>query len=65
MEKVKLTTVKWTNTPASAMQIYNPQFRNISVEEIEKQIDFETNWLPYGYNQQMYCWTTSTVFITK
>ena len=65
MEKVKLTIVKWPNTPAGAMQIYNPKFRNIAIEEIEEQIDFESNWLPYGYNRQMYCWTTSTVFITK
>jgi hypothetical protein len=62
---MKMQPVRWIDTPKNALNIYSKKFRNMSLDEIEKEIDFETKYKPQGYTGQLFCWTTATVFITK
>lgn len=48
-----------------AVQIYNPKFRNMTLEEIEKEINFNKNWLPYGYWRRWYNNDLATYFVSR
>ena len=52
------------NAP-SGMQIYCPSFRGKSITDISKEIDFNANWLPYGYTKAVLLRDIATVIITR
>jgi len=62
MKVIELKT--WVNAP-KGMQIYCPTFRDKSIEQIEKEIDFQNNWQPFGYNSAYLSRDIATVFITR
>ena len=57
--------IKWTNSPHDACQIYKPEFRGMKLDEIEKEINFEKEWKPFGYTEMLFSRNTATVFITR
>lgn len=57
--------IKWTEAPIKSVQIYRPWFRNMTLEEIEKEIKFDEKYKPYGYKHAFFARNTATVHITE
>lgn len=65
MKKVKLSLTKSWRAPPDSLQLYNKKYRDMSLEEIEKEINFEKNYLPLGFKTLSFNWNTAQVFINK
>jgi hypothetical protein len=57
--------IKWTEAPAQSLQVYRPDFRTLTLKQIEKEINFDKEYKPFGYKEMFFARNTSTVFITK
>jgi hypothetical protein len=60
-----LRQIKFHEIPHGAAVSYNPAFRTLTLEEIDKVIDFDNNWKPYGYNEGLYNPNTASVYFVR
>jgi hypothetical protein len=59
---MKLLEVKIEQVPSpGGMQLWNPKYREMTLDQIKKQSRIEVEYVPYGYNTFLFCRSTATI----
>jgi hypothetical protein len=51
--------------PTGAMQLYNPRYRDMDINNIMEQSCIIDEYVPYGYNLFLFYRGTSTIYVSK
>ena len=51
--------------PTGAMQLYNPRYRDMDINNIMEQSCIKDEYVPYGYNLFLFYRGTSTIYVSK
>ena len=57
--------IEFSHIPVNCIQIYSPKFRDMPNDDVQKSINFEREWKPYGYTKTVLCRATGTVYISR
>ena len=57
--------IEFSHIPINCIQIYSSKFRDMLNGDIQKSINFEREWKPYGYTKIALCRATGTVYISR
>ena len=60
-----MRTIEVNQAPIGEMQVFNSLFYDMPTEDVERLVDFNKRWYPYGYDEALFCRDIATVFMIR